>query len=308
MPSTKIVTMKKKLLVLTGCIFSTLFSFAQVDTTVVPNDTTYWRRSLDVGANINQASFSDNWKAGGINSIALGLFLNGKANYKKEKNSWDNEVQLKYGVVKNADQGVRKSVDGIFLDSKYGYAISSDWNLFVSGNFISQFAPGYEYDVDDEGTDRLISSFMSPGFLTFGLGFEYKPVEWFSVRLSPFAPRFTFLTDEEVGENERYGVPVGDKVRTEWLAALVQADLEKEIATNLNLKVSYQGFGSYDNFSLKTIDHRLLTVLSAKVNKFLSVNVTGNLLYDRDQDKDIQFSQGLALGIFYKVQNFDDKK
>lgn len=299
--------MNKRIRLIAGCMFLSTFAFGQMDTTVVSSDTTYWRRSLNAGANINQASFSDNWKAGGINSIALGLFLNGKANYKKAKSSWDNEMQLKYGVVKNADQGVRKSVDGIFLDSKYGYAISSDWNLFVSGNFISQFAPGYEYDVDDEGTDRLISNFMSPGFLTLGLGFEYKPVAWFSLRMSPFAPRFTFLADEEVGANERYGVPEGDKVRTEWLAALIQADLEKEIATNLNLKVSYQGFASYEDFSFKTIDHRLLTILSAKVNKFLSVNVTGNLLYDRDQDNDIQFSQGLALGIFYNVQNFKDE-
>lgn len=299
--------MKKTLLLLSGILFLSP-CYAQLDTTMVQSDTTYWRRSLSAGANLNQAAFSDNWKAGGTNSIALGLFLNGKANYKRAKNSWDNEVQLQYGVVRNAGEDLRKSIDGIFLDSKYGYAISSDWNLFVSGNFISQFAPGYNYDVDAEGTDLLISNFMSPGFLTFGLGFEYKPVEWFSLRLSPFAPRFTFLTDEEVGENERYGVPVGDKVRTEWLAALIQADFEKDIAENLNLKISYQGFANYDNLAFKTIDHRLLTILSAKVNKFLSVNLTGNLLYDIDQDADVQYSQALALGIFYNVQNFTDPK
>lgn len=299
--------MKKILLLLSGILFLTP-CFAQVDTTIVPSDTTYWRRSLSAGANLNQAAFSDNWKAGGTNSIALGLFLNGKANYKRAKNSWDNEMQLQYGVVRNAGEDLRKSIDGIFLDSKYGYAISSDWNLFVSGNFISQFAPGYNYDVDDEGTDLLISNFMSPGFLTFGLGFEYKPVEWFSLRFSPLSPRFTFLTDEEVGENERYGVPVGDKVRREWLAALIQADFEKDIAENLNLKISYQGFANYDNLAFKTIDHRLLTILSAKVNKFLSVNLTGNLLYDIDQDEDVQYSQALALGIFYNVQNFTDPK
>lgn len=299
--------MKKILLVLSGILFLSP-CYAQLDTIIVKSDTSYWRRSLSAGANLNQAAFSDNWKAGGTNSIALGLFLNGKANYKRAKNSWDNEVQLQYGVVRNAGEDLRKSIDGIFLDSKYGYAISSDWNLFVSGNFISQFAPGYSYDVDDEGTDLLISNFMSPGFLTFGLGFEYKPVEWFSLRLSPFSPRFTFLTDEEVGENERYGVPVGDKVRTEWLAALIQADFEKDIAENLNLKISYQGFANYDNLAFKAIDHRLLTILSAKVNKFLSVNLTGNLLYDIDQDADVQYSQALALGIFYNVQNFTDEK
>src|SRR5690606_25773012 len=94
-------------------------SFAQLDSIAIPTtDTTYWRNSFSGGANINQASFSDNWKSGGENSIALGLFMNGKFNYLKGKVSWDNEVQLKYGLLKNAGQDFRKSQDLIYLDSK----------------------------------------------------------------------------------------------------------------------------------------------------------------------------------------------
>lgn len=295
------------LLLLLLSICNTLL-LAQTDTTIISADTTYWRKSLSVGVNLNQSSFSSNWKAGGTNSVALGTFLNSKANYKRDRISWDNELKLQYGVIKNSGQEVRKSSDVIFLDTKYGYAISDDWNMFISGNFISQFDKGYDYDVDDDGTDVLISNFMSPGFLTFAAGLEYKPVPYFSIRFSPFAPRFTFLTDENVGRNERYGVPEGDKVRTEWLAALIQADFDKDIATNLNLKFSYQGFANYESLAFKTIDHRLTGTLTAKVNKFLSANLTGNLIYDRDQDDDIQFSQALAIGLFYNIQNYKEEK
>lgn len=294
----KIFRVSLLLVVSTHCLFA-------------QTDTTYWRRSFSGGVNINQAAFSSNWKAGGVNSIALGLFANGKANYLKGKISWDNEMQLQYGLIKNAGQQMRKSLDRIFLDSKYGYRISPVWNAFLSANFISQFARGYKYDVDAAGNDLLISNFMAPGFLTFAVGFEYKPVPWFSLRLSPFAPRFTFLSDQAVRPTPAdvvYGVPVGKSLRTEWLAAQVQADLEKDIAPNLNLRVNYLGFANYETLRLNTIDHRLATTLTAKVNKFISVNLTGIMLYDRDQDLGVQFSQALALGILYNVQNYNDEK
>ena len=46
-------------------------------------DTTYWNSELSIGFNLNQASFSGNWKAGGVNSFALGSIFSGKANYAK---------------------------------------------------------------------------------------------------------------------------------------------------------------------------------------------------------------------------------
>ena len=301
--------MKRILTLITILVLISPYAFAQLDSLNDPTtDTTYWRNSFSGGANVNQASFSDNWKSGGENSIALGLFANGKFNYLKDKVSWDNEIQLKYGLLKNAGQDFRKSQDLIFLDSKYGYKISSDWNLFLSGNFITQFAPGYQYAEDEDEEDVLISNFMAPGYLTFALGFEYKPEPWFSLRLSPVAPKFTFLSDEAVAMNERYGVPEGDKVRMEWLAAMVQADFEKDIATNLNLKVSYIAYANYKDFAFKTVDHRLNTILTAKVNRFINMNLTGTLLYDYDQDPDVQLSQGLALGVLFNVQNFTDEK
>lgn len=291
----------KKIYLIVTFIFWSAALFAQTDTT-------YWRRSLSAGATVNQSSFSSNWKAGGVNSIALALFLNAKANYLKGNISWDNTTELQYGLIKNARQDMRKSLDRIFMDSKLGNKLSGHWNSFFSGNFITQFAPGYLYEADAAGGDSLISNFMAPAFLTFSLGFEYKPEPWFSLRLSPFAPRFTFLTDEDVAVNQRYGVPEGKTIRTEWLAAMVQADLEKDIANNLNLKVNYQGYANYQTLALQTIDHRLSSTITAKVNRFISVNLTGILLYDRDQDPKVQLSQTLGLGLLYNVQNFKDTK
>lgn len=274
-------------------------AFASVGQTSA--DTT-WRRSFSAGVNVNQAAFSDNWKAGGVSSIALQTFLNSRADYKWEKISWDNALDLQYGLLKNKGEGMRKSADRLYLDSKYGYSFASHWNAFVSANFLSQFAKGYQYDVDDAGNNRLISNFFSPAFLTFALGAEYRPTPNFSLRLSPFAPRFTFLLDDGVAQNERYGVPLGDKVRMEWLAAMVQADYKKTIMENVDLKLNYNAFINYKQLAFKKVDHRLNLVLAAKVNKYINVNLMGNLLYDHDQDANIQYSQSLGLGILYTLQ------
>ncbi|OKL40394.1 DUF3078 domain-containing protein [Pontibacter flavimaris] len=292
--------MIKRLLAVLTLALCTTAALAQTTTEA----DTLWRRSFAAGINLNQSAFSDNWKAGGVSSVAFNTHLDARADYKLAKISWDNAVQLQYGLIKNKGEEQRKSIDRIYLDTKYGYAISSDWNTFVSANFLSQFTKGYEYDVDADGTDRLISNFLAPGFLTFALGAEYKPKPHFSLRLSPFAPRFTFLADEAVGVNERYGVPEGKKVRTEWLAAMIQAAYDRDIMQNLNLRANYMSYINYKELSGKKIDHLLNATLTAKVNRYINVSLTGNFVYDYDQDTEVQYNQSLALGILYTVQGF----
>src|SRR5688572_21735360 len=107
-----------------------------------------WKKKLNFGINVNQASFSSNWKGGGVNSIGLTAQFNYKANYRKNKDSWDNEIDLLYGFVNNSGQGFRKTLDRLYLDTKYGYAINSKWDVFTSLNFQSQFSKGYKYEPD----------------------------------------------------------------------------------------------------------------------------------------------------------------
>ncbi|WP_190277630.1 hypothetical protein [Adhaeribacter rhizoryzae] len=46
-----------------------------------------------------------------------------------------------------------------------------------------------------------------------------------------------------------YGVPVGRRVRQEWLSAQILGNLNKDIATNLNLKLLYLGFVNYETLA-----------------------------------------------------------
>ncbi|HZY80289.1 MAG TPA: DUF3078 domain-containing protein [Cyclobacteriaceae bacterium] len=273
-----------------------------------------WRKSFKAGLNLNQASFSGNWKAGGVNSFGFNTLLNFKANYKNGANSWDNEIDLLYGMVNNAGQGYRKTVDRVFLDTKYGRALNKNWDFAASLNFLSQFAKGYSYAKDSIGVERatLISDSFAPAFITAALGFEYHPVEYFKVRLSPLAPRVTLVRDAArfvTADNPTpYGVDPGKSARFEWLSAQILAEFNKDIMKNVNLKWRYLMFINYETLEARTIDHRLDLNVTAKVNQFINVSVGGILLYDYDQDPGAQWSQLFSLGVLYTIQNYEDKK
>jgi hypothetical protein len=273
-------------------------------------DTTYWKKKFSFAVNVNQASFSSNWKAGGINSIGFNSLLNYRANYKRERVSWDNEIDLGFGFVNTSGQGYRKTLDRLYLDTKYGYDISKNWALFTSLNFLTQFDEGYNYLEDD--SRELISDVFAPAFITMAVGFEYHPVEYFKVRISPLAPRVTIVQDptrftKTVGPSP-YGVDSTETARFEWLAFQLMADFNKEIATNVSLNWRYLLYANYETLEPKTIDHRVDLNIIAKVNKYMNVTVGGILLYDYDQDTGAQLSQVFSLGFLYTFQNYEEPK
>jgi Protein of unknown function (DUF3078) len=296
-------------------VIGTLFVATAVRAQEIKIDSTSnWRKAFRTGLNLNQASFSSNWKAGGVNAIGFNAFMNIKANYKKDKRSWDNEIDFLYGMVNNKGQGYRKTLDRIFIDTKYGHSLNAKWDVFVALNVQSQWAKGYKYGTDSLGvpTQTLISRSFAPTFITAALGVEYHPVEYFKVRISPIAPRITIVDHAQslvtADTPKPYGVNPSGNTRFEWYAFQLLAEFGKDIAPNINLKWRYVMFVNYETLELKTIDHRLDVNLTAKVNKWIDVNLGGILLYDFDQDSGAQISQAFSLGALYTFQNYEDKK
>ena len=277
---------------------------------VVDAKVNYWKTKTSVGLNVNQATFSNNWKGGGVNSLAVGGLVNYKAEYSKENYSYVSELILEYGKVRNKGQLQKKTRDRIFFDNKAAIQMSKNWYFFASVNFESQFDKGFKY-VAGTGNESeypiLISKFMSPGYLTESMGFEYKPNKYFSTRIGTGTAKQTFvLAPDELNINKgdsinrsdfNYGVPKGKKFRNE-LAFQVVSNFEKEIFTNTTLKARYQMFIPYDR-ALANIDHRLDVTLTSKLNRLMNVSLSGIGLLDKDTDPSIQGSQTLALGVMF---------
>jgi hypothetical protein len=262
----------------------------------------YWKNWFSFGINMNQAAFSDNWRGGGVNSIAVGTQTNFKADYTKEDKSFLTEVILQYGKLQNKGQLQRKTNDRIFWDNKVSIKLSKHWSFFGSLNFESQFDRGFSYKKDAEGAEvsTLISRFMSPGYLTESLGFEFKTTKSFWLRIGTGTARQTFVLDRDLYLNnpKNYGVPPGKRMRNEVALQLV-TNFEKDIAKNLALKSRYSMFANYEK--LKNIDQRLDLTLQAKINKMVNVTVAGIAVYDDDASTKIQASQALSLGIMVKL-------
>lgn len=289
------------------------------DTVAVKIDTSYWQRSFSGGVNFNQASFS-NWSGGGVNSIAVGGVIAARALYEKGKASWDNTADLQLGYVTQLGN-TRKAADQIIIISVLGHQIAPKWDLFISGTFNTFFAAGYRYDkLPSDQTSLRVSNFFAPAQLTFAAGLAYKPTDWFALRLSPIAPRFTFLADQSVRVRQdaitgnyvpdptqkAYGVDPGKSSRTEWLAFQLQAVLNKNLSENVSLNARYQIFTEYSH--LDNINHRLDLILTAKVSRYLNTTFGLIALYNKDFSSSLQIQQTLAIGLSYNLSSFRKKK
>ena len=263
---------------------------------------TSWRK-IEFGANLNQGSFSSNWTGGGVNSVALGVFFNALSENKKGKDSWRNDFQSQYGIVRNKGQQSRKNVDRIFFDTKYNRELSPKWSFFANLNFLSQFGAGYEYSSIPDSIEikKKVSGLLSPAYLTEAIGIEFRPAPYFFIDFAPGALRQTIVVDRDLYVNtpdqKNYGVPIGKRVRTE--AALIQlvANFDKDIAKDVNLKFRYLLFSSFQNPT--EIDNRLDAQLTAKINKYVNVNLGAIVVYDKDQSNKIQFAQALSIGFLF---------
>lgn len=257
---------------------------------------------------LNQSAFS-NWVAGGANNIGWQAGVNYNLTYEKDKDLWENIVILGYGMNNTQGVGNRKTQDVINLSTNYGRKISENWYASVGAGLISQFAPGYADGNNPEA--EKISNFMSPGYVNVGAGFTYKPNDNFTMTLRPANARFTFVMDKDLQIAGNYGLKNdGDSMLFQF-GFLGTAQYKVKLMENITLQNTASVFSNY-------LDHpeRLVLsyggILNMKVNKYISTNVTLDLLYDHNQIRKIQLKQTLGIGLAYNIDNgkkrSDDKR
>ena len=270
-------------------------------------DTSYWKKGGMASLSFSQTSLS-NWSGGGDNAISTNVQLNLFANYTKAKNAWDNTLKLEYGLLKQGDDGTRKSIDKIDFVTKYGHKASKKWYYTALLDFKSQFAKGYNYGKNEGDIDQKVSNFLAPAYLLLSLGLDYKPNETFSAYLSPVTGKTTIVNDDELSDAGAFGVDPGDKMRYE-LGALSKLTLKKTIAKNVDLKSTLDLFTAYSD-SFGNIDVNWDLMINMKVNEFLTASINTTLVYDDDVkyvNKDgvnkgvkVQFKEILGIGLSYK--------
>jgi len=237
-----------------------------------------WKTGGIFNLNFGQGSQS-NWAAGGDDfSLSIASYLGFYAFYKKDKYSWDNTIDLNYGLVNTTSLGTRKNDDRIDFLSKVGYALNPKLNVAGLLNFHSQFSKGYNYNSD--GTKDLLSNFLAPGYVLLSLGLDYKPAEGLSIFVSPITSRWTIVNDNTLSAKGAYGVTPDKKVKNE-IGAFASITYIK----NLSKVIAYNGrldlFSNYEH-NPQNVDVMMNNMFTAKLSKVLTASLGLNLIYDDD--------------------------
>lgn len=284
-----------------------LFLMSNLYAQEAKKDTSYWLKKTQFGFTVNEAGINNDYTAGGQNTLGLNVFFNSKVEYAKDKITWVNDLQLQYGFINTFGQGgngQKKGIDRIFFDTKVGRKLSKVWSLVGGLNLQTQFAPGYKYGANPDGSNLLISNLFAPAFLTEYIGLEWKPKPFFSMVFSPAALRQTIVGDNAIRLKNpdgtllpAFGVPVGQSVLSEIGVMQIVANYDRDIAKNVNLKLRYQVF--FNANRIEHIDNRLDVKLAAKINKYFSFTADVIVLYYDNQSTNIQTAHNLGLGFLY---------
>ncbi len=260
-----------------------------------------WTKKTVSGINLSQTSLT-NWSAGGENSVSWNVYLNSIANYKKGAWSWDNALVADFGQTYTSSNKWQKSVDKLNLSTKAGYAFAKHWNGALLLDFLTQFDKGYKSAASRSAGEKYISKFMAPGYVTLSLGADYKPNKNFSLLLSPLTGKLTIVGDDYLSSIGAYGVKKGKHLLAE-VGASVVANYNTNLTDNINLATKLTLFSAY-NHNFGNIDVNWDVMVNFKINKFITANVTTNLIYDddiksADGGPKVQLREMIGLGVSY---------
>lgn len=271
------------------------------------NDTILgWKKGGIFTLNFSQAKF-ENWAAGGLNSMGLNGLLSVYARYKAKTYTWDNSLDLGYGIIKQGeDAEFIKNDDKVDLMSKFGKKASRKWYYAALLNFKTQMTNGYKYPNDSVAISKL----LAPGYILGAIGMDFKN-DNYSLFISPATSKTTLVLDETFSNAGAFGVDSGKVVRAEF-GGYLRAQFKYDIMKNVTFSTKMDLFSNYLN-EPKNIDVNVEALLSLKVNKYISATIFANLLYDHDidiawTDKDgkehfgptTQFKELLGVGFSYK--------
>lgn len=288
-----------------------LFLASQAQESATDSVPQYWNAGGSFNSTFQQVS-SANWAGGGQNALSLGAVASLFAVYDDTvRRRWENNLELGYGLgrIGGRENAFVKTNDNLLMVSRYGRKLAKRFYLSALLDFRSQLTPGFRYEQVNDSVRNATqtSEFLSPGFLITSLGITYSPTrkkvllkrrangqeedddggdkdrkdrarDYFSVTLSPFSGKFTFVLDDELVALNLYGTE-GENVRAEIGSSLTLV-VRKRLVENVTVSSNLNLFSAYQH--PENIDLNFQTVVVLKVNEFLAANVALQLIYDDD--------------------------
>lgn len=187
-----------------------------------------WRTGAfgTIGGNISEFN---NWFAQGIpnNSAGtIGITGNAFANLKQEKFFWRNSLNVNFNWVRLDNQddpddesGFQQATDVFQLTSLYGRNISKNFAVSALAEYRT----------------TVLSNFNDPGYLDFGIGGTWTPVQDLVVVIHPLNYNFVFSSEDAIFQSS--------------LGAKIVADYTRQIGA-IGFKTNLSIFASYESSDL----------------------------------------------------------
>lgn len=277
---------------------------------------TGWIKGGFFSTNFSNTTFS-NWAQGGTNNTSVVATSSLFAIYKDKsgKHIWENYLDLAYGLMRNGkskiddpgNPGQRisnpfiKNEDKLVFLTKYGRKIRHNLNYSVLYSLNTQMFPGYE------ATDLLrknnhVSNFLAQGFGYLSVGIDYKPTSYFSIYVSPVTAKYTIVREQRLADLGLYGMQAaeydttgaylgitprkiknGQTFRKE-LGWYINFAFNKEVVTNISWQSRLELFQNYKTLTFQQIDLNWQNTINMKVNKYISVSLINQIIWDYDVD------------------------
>lgn len=270
---------------------------------------TGWIKGGFFSANVSNTTFS-NWSQGGTNNTGLISNASLFAIYHpaNDKFIWENYLDLAYGVIRNGESKIDdpsnpgtkinnpfvKNEDKFVFLSKYGRKINEKLNYSALFSLNTQLFPGWAPE-DILRRNNHVSNFLAQGFGFLSVGFDYKPKTYLSIYASPITAKYTIVREQRLADSGLYGmekaifdnsgtkIKDGQTFRNE-IGWYLNISLNRDIAQNINYQTRLELFQNYRTMQIIKIDRNWQNTLNMKVNKYITVSLINQLIWDWDVD------------------------
>lgn len=256
-----------------------------------------WTADVVAGVKYTRMQFS-NWQEDGTSMYTWLVTYYADVQGKWSVANWRNLIDLQLGQTWTDGLGKRKSVDKIFWESTLDFNMTEMLKPYLGARYETQFMKGYNYSEDEETGDEIktaVSCFMDPAYLTQMAGIAFIPNENFSQRVA-FANRMTIS----------HGYGYADDPDTEDEIEEVKDEPGMETITEFKYAlsdiVSFKArLWTFTNFKGKDeIDAKWENLLAVIIAPLIELQVGYDMVYDKDQDVDVQYKNMVLFGITWR--------
>jgi hypothetical protein len=265
-----------------------------------------WNLAVDANVTLNQNAYTTNWGGGATGMLAYALNSNALAEKQlNSKMNSRNTLKLAFGQTSTQDtnhtwSALVKSTDEINFESVLRFTLGWVVDPFASAQLQSQFW---------DKSDALLSRYFNPLVLNEGFGVARQIVKHEKTELvSRLGVGLKQRLDRQVLDDtlipayraDKFSNYGGVTFATDFTTPLAQEKITYTSKLTLFQAVFYSDAAADPAGYWKALDVGWDNTIAASITKYVMVNLTAQLLYDKEIDTRLRLKETLALGLTYK--------